>query len=141
MNNLPNDPMMLMSFINMKLRDFYPDLDTLCEEGLITKEQLDSFDWGSDPGQVDYEKIYNARFPALRIAFENFKKQAADTFNANRDLVVGQMGSLQSELEKTKKLIIEAAKDETQCRKDCEKLESDLAWYESFQQELDGILK
>ena len=51
------------------------DLDTLCEEGLITKEQLDSFDWGSDPGQVDYEKIYNARFPALRIAFENFKKQ------------------------------------------------------------------
>ena len=50
------------------------DLDTLCEEGLITKEQLDSFDWGSNPAQVDYEKIYNARFPALRIAFENFKK-------------------------------------------------------------------
>ena len=50
------------------------DLDMLCEEGLITKEQLDSFDWGSNPAQVDYEKIYNARFPALRIAFENFKK-------------------------------------------------------------------
>lgn len=23
------------------------DLDTLCDEGLVTKEQLDSFDWGS----------------------------------------------------------------------------------------------
>ena len=75
------------------------------------------------------------------LAVENFRKQAADTFNANRDLVVGQMGSLQSKLEETKKLIIKAAEDETQCRKDCEKLESDLAWYESFQQELDGILK
>ena len=29
---LPEDPMMLYSFINMKLRDFYPSLDALCEE-------------------------------------------------------------------------------------------------------------
>ena len=27
---LPKDPMMLFSFINMKLRDFYPSLDALC---------------------------------------------------------------------------------------------------------------
>lgn len=32
------------------------DLDTLCEEGLITKEQLDSYDWGSNDAEVDYEK-------------------------------------------------------------------------------------
>ena len=32
--------MMLMSFINMKLRDFYPDLDTLCEDMDIDKGQL-----------------------------------------------------------------------------------------------------
>ena len=30
MENLPKDPMMLMSFINMKLRDEYPSLDELC---------------------------------------------------------------------------------------------------------------
>ncbi|MGN1246780.1 MAG: DUF4250 domain-containing protein, partial [Muribaculaceae bacterium] len=30
MENLPKDPMMLMSFINMKLRDCYPSLDELC---------------------------------------------------------------------------------------------------------------
>ena len=29
---LPEDPMMLYSFINMKLRDFYPSLDALCED-------------------------------------------------------------------------------------------------------------
>jgi hypothetical protein len=94
---------------------------------------------------VDMAKFTESMYQELAgygiLAVENFRKQAADTFNANRDLVVGQMGSLQSKLEETKKLIIKAAEDETQCRKDCEKLESDLAWYESFQQELDGILK
>ena len=50
------------------------DLDTLCDEGLVTKEQLDSFDWGSNDAEVDYEKIYNSRFEVLRIAYENFKK-------------------------------------------------------------------
>lgn len=29
---LPKDPVMLLSFINMKLRDFYGSLDMLCEE-------------------------------------------------------------------------------------------------------------
>ena len=32
MSSIPNDPMMLMSFINMKLRDFYPSLESLCED-------------------------------------------------------------------------------------------------------------
>lgn len=29
---LPKDPNMLLSVINMKLRDFYPSLDALCED-------------------------------------------------------------------------------------------------------------
>lgn len=40
MDNLPKDPMMLMSIINMKLRDFYPSLDALCEDMDIDKGQL-----------------------------------------------------------------------------------------------------
>ena len=40
MNALPKDPMMLMSFINMKLRDIYPSLDALCEDMDIDKAQL-----------------------------------------------------------------------------------------------------
>ena len=28
--DLPNDPIMLLSVINLKLRDFYPTLDALC---------------------------------------------------------------------------------------------------------------
>lgn len=30
MEEMPKDPVMLMSFLNMKLRDCYPSLDELC---------------------------------------------------------------------------------------------------------------
>lgn len=32
MNTLPNDPAMLLSAVNIKLRDFYSDLGTLCAD-------------------------------------------------------------------------------------------------------------
>ena len=32
MTDLPKDPMMLLSVLNLKLRDFYPSLDALCED-------------------------------------------------------------------------------------------------------------
>ncbi|MBQ7838927.1 MAG: DUF4250 domain-containing protein [Lachnospiraceae bacterium] len=40
---LPNDPVMLLSFVNLKLRDFYSSLDALCDdldadrEGIVEK--------------------------------------------------------------------------------------------------------
>lgn len=37
---LPQDPMMLMSFINMKLRDSYSSLDLLCEDLNLNKDEL-----------------------------------------------------------------------------------------------------
>lgn len=37
---IPQDPFMLMSFINLKLRDYYDSLDTLCEDLGLDKEQL-----------------------------------------------------------------------------------------------------
>lgn len=42
MNGLPQDPVMLMSVINMKLRDFYSDLDALCEDMEIDRKELES---------------------------------------------------------------------------------------------------
>lgn len=32
MNILPNDPVILLSTVNMKLRDFYSSLDALCDD-------------------------------------------------------------------------------------------------------------
>lgn len=37
---IPKDPVMLLSFVNLKLRDYYADLDRLCQELEIDKEEL-----------------------------------------------------------------------------------------------------
>lgn len=37
---LPNDPIMLYSTINLKLRDFYSSLDALCEDMDVNKAEL-----------------------------------------------------------------------------------------------------
>ena len=37
---LPKDPFILLSVINMKLRDFYPSLDALCEDMNENKEEI-----------------------------------------------------------------------------------------------------
>ncbi len=37
---LPKDPMMLFSVINMKLRDCYSSLDELCEDMQVNKAEL-----------------------------------------------------------------------------------------------------
>ncbi len=37
---LPNDPAMLVSVLNTRLRDFYPSLDALCEECGADKNTL-----------------------------------------------------------------------------------------------------
>ncbi len=37
---LPTDPIMLLSVVNLKLRDFYPSLDALCEDLQADKAQL-----------------------------------------------------------------------------------------------------
>ena len=37
---IPEDPVMLLSFMNMKLRDFYPSLDAFCDDCGADKEGI-----------------------------------------------------------------------------------------------------
>ncbi len=37
---LPNDPIMLMSVVNTKLRDIYPSLERLCDDLDISEKEL-----------------------------------------------------------------------------------------------------
>lgn len=37
---LPNDPVILLSVINTRLRDYYSSLDALCEDLNVDKEEL-----------------------------------------------------------------------------------------------------
>ena len=41
MTYFPKDPAMLMSWINLKLRDFYGNLDDLCEDLEIDRNELE----------------------------------------------------------------------------------------------------
>lgn len=38
--DIPRDPVMLLSFVNMKLRDFYPSLEAMCEDLEIDADEL-----------------------------------------------------------------------------------------------------
>ena len=41
-DQLPSDPFMLMSTINMKLRDQYSSLDELCDDMIINREVIET---------------------------------------------------------------------------------------------------
>ena len=41
MSTYPKDPLMLLSWTNMKLRDFYPSLEKLCEDLEIDRNELE----------------------------------------------------------------------------------------------------
>lgn len=38
---LPNDPMILLSYVNTKLRDNYSTLDLLCDDLNVNREELE----------------------------------------------------------------------------------------------------
>lgn len=56
------------------------DLDMLCDDNLLLREDLEKIDWGTNSQYVDYEKIYNERFKVLRQAYENFKERNQQEF-------------------------------------------------------------
>ena len=58
MNTIPKDPVMLLSFINLKLRDMYNSLDALCDDLDIDKadltQKLASIDYIYDAAQNQF---------------------------------------------------------------------------------------
>lgn len=38
--DIPQDPFMLMSFLNLKLRDYYKNLDELCNDLQLNKVEI-----------------------------------------------------------------------------------------------------
>lgn len=39
-NMLPTDPMILLSYVNTQLRDFYPDLTSFCKDNGLDQEEI-----------------------------------------------------------------------------------------------------
>ena len=55
---LPRDPVMLLSVVNTKLRDYYSTLDVLCEDMQVDKQELigklEMIDYTYDPGSNQF---------------------------------------------------------------------------------------
>ena len=55
---LPRDPVMLLSVVNTKLRDYYPTLDALCDDMQIDRKELadklDLIDYAYDAGRNQF---------------------------------------------------------------------------------------
>ena len=49
---------------------YYISLDALIVEGVLTREECETADFGNDPGRIDYDRLYANRFPLLRKAYE-----------------------------------------------------------------------
>ena len=50
--------------------------DLLIEQGLLTEADLEGVDFGQDPTQVDYAKVFEQRRPLLEKAVANFLKSS-----------------------------------------------------------------
>lgn len=53
---------------------YFIDLDILKKDGLLEKSDYDSVDFGNNPEDIDYGKIFTNKLAVLRKAYENFKK-------------------------------------------------------------------
>lgn len=61
------------SFSTFAGNPYYIDLEALIGWGLLSYEECDEFDFGDKPNDINYEKMYFARFAALKLAFDRFQ--------------------------------------------------------------------
>ena len=54
----------------------YIDLDILQGEGLLTREDYEYIDYGSNPSRVDYDRVRAGKLPILRKAFSSFNERS-----------------------------------------------------------------
>ena len=59
LTGLPKDPILLLSVVKTKLRDYYPSLDALCDDMDVSREVLEE-----KLGMIDY------RYDAEKNQFE-----------------------------------------------------------------------
>lgn len=58
------------SFSTFAGNPYFIDLDTLIEEGLLKKSEVNAYDWGKNSSYIDYGKLWESRYEVLRIAYK-----------------------------------------------------------------------
>jgi len=62
------------SFSTFAGNPYLISLEEFIKEGLLTKNECEEADFGTDENYIDYEKMYLNRFPLLKKAYEKFKR-------------------------------------------------------------------
>ena len=70
------------SFSSYAGSPYYVDPDILIEDGLLTKEEVSSPDFGQDPEKIDYGKLYENRIGLLRKAARRGIARDREAFSA-----------------------------------------------------------
>lgn len=68
------------SFSTFAGNHYLIDLDMLCKEGLLKREEVESIDWYDSEDSVSYEKVFNGKTLILKKAFDRFKKSYQTDF-------------------------------------------------------------
>ncbi|MBE6770210.1 MAG: 4-alpha-glucanotransferase [Ruminococcaceae bacterium] len=67
---------------------YFIDLDLLCEQGLLKREDYEDIVWCTDEHLVNYELLYNNRLKVLHKAYlnlkENLPKDYSEIYNQNK---------------------------------------------------------
>jgi 4-alpha-glucanotransferase len=58
------------SFSTFAGNPYFISLEALVKEGVLTKEECDTADFGTKPNDIDYKKLYDHRYPLLRKAYQ-----------------------------------------------------------------------
>lgn len=69
------------SFSSFAGNPYFIDLDFLCKEKLLKKQECESYTWGKDISKVDYGTLYQNRYPLLHKAFERFQKKIPEDYD------------------------------------------------------------
>ena len=73
------------SFSTYAGNPYFVDPELLMEEGLVTREEIDSFPWGDDSARINYGAIYQSRFTLLRLAFRRGMERELAPFHRFRE--------------------------------------------------------
>lgn len=65
------------SFSSFAGNPYFIDIELLIKEGLLTKKEADSFDFGQDETKIDYGLLYQNRLALLMKAADRFEPDAA----------------------------------------------------------------
>ena len=77
------------SFSSYAGNPYFIDLDLLVKDKLLHRSEIKDLDWSDRDDRVNYGKIYNNRFPMLRLAFQRGRESLAEEIAAFRQKNAG----------------------------------------------------